>query len=224
MRALQPITKPHLSSATDAELIDLALVGDEIGFSGLLERYQPRLYQAILKLVQCPTATEDIVQESFARAFFHLPSFRRDSSFFTWIFRIALNCRRGTAVSARNTLSIDAPNVSLDVARTNEGESPPAVAERKEDRIQVQNALARLNSEKRKILILREFDGLDYQAIAEILEIEVGTVRSRLSRARAGLKRELKAYYQGSEPSRRRRQTHLPNSAAIVEVRPPLLK
>ena len=178
-------------SVSDRELIDAALSGDESGFVELVHRYEYRLFHAMIRNVGCSALAEDIVQETFLKVFRYLHSFRGDSGFYTWIHRIALNSRRGIVGMAKNTVSIDSSVNTQQSARTSPRESPTAVAERHEDHEQVHQALARLSSKHRRILTLREFDGLDYQAIANTLHLGMGTVRSRLSRARKELRREL---------------------------------
>ncbi len=187
----------------DCDLIASALSGNELGFAEILARYQSRLFCAMLNRVGCPIKAEDIVQEAFAKAFLHLTSFRSNSSFYTWIYRIALNSRRGNLGTSMKTVSLDSNSVLLQSVETDQCESPAVVAQRSEDRNQVRAAMARLNVPHQTILIMREFDGLDYQSIARILKVGLGTVRSRLSRARAELRRELEPYQSGSATTER---------------------
>ena len=182
------------SPLSDNDLIESALRGDESGFVGLVDRYQPRLLGAVQNLVGCQAFAEDIVQVAFMKAFLHLASFRRDSGFYTWLYRIALNSRRGCRTTTDVAISLDSNIESLQLSFTDRLESPSAVAQRHEDRKQVREALSRISHHHRTILMLREFEGLDYQSIGEILHIGLGTVRSRLSRARAELRHELDKY------------------------------
>ncbi len=184
------------SVRTDVELIKAALAGDQRGYEELTLRYQDRLYRSILLEVDCKMLAEDIVQDAFVRAFMNLGAFRSDCHFYTWLYRIALNARhsyyRKRARSLPMTLLDDASYVST----TPTHDSPSRTVERVEECGQVRSALRRLDEAHRAILILREFEGLDYQTIAEVLQVKIGTVRSRLSRAREQLKNELTNYLQ----------------------------
>lgn len=193
-----PTTK-HDTFASDRELIDMALGGDQSGYDQLLKRYQDRLYTAMWGNVGCPVLAEDIVQEAFVRAFLHLRSFRSESNFYTWLYRIALNSRRKYFRARVRTVPLDVFDENVQKAGTEGCDSPSAMIERREDRKEVLDALSRLDEGHRTILVLREFDGFDYQTIAEVLNVKMGTVRSRLSRARAQLRRELSLYQTGAK-------------------------
>ena len=180
------------TTATDQELIASALRGDQSGYAQIVERYQERLYTGIRNNVGCPVLAEDIVQDAFVKAFVHLDSFRSNSNFYTWLFRIALNSRRTYFRKNSKTLSLDANGEKVVV--TEPRDSPESQMESNEACQEVQNALERLESDHRTILMLREFDELDYETIAQILQVKKGTVRSRLARARSRLRKELSAY------------------------------
>jgi RNA polymerase sigma-70 factor (ECF subfamily) len=199
---LKPIAQNE-SKFTDRELIEAALGGEESGFVQLVQRYQDRLIGAIQNNVGCRVMAEDIVQDAFIKAFRSLASFRHDSHFYTWIFRIALNSRRRYISQAKDDLSLESINGEQLLVSTDERVSPVGVAESREDRKQVHDALDRLNAQQRTLLILRELNGFDYKTIAEILRVKKGTVRSRLFRARAELRNELAGYYYASTESDR---------------------
>jgi RNA polymerase sigma-70 factor (ECF subfamily) len=186
------------TAVSDRELINMALSGDQIGYEQLLKRYQDRLYTAMWGNVGCPVLAEDIVQEAFVRAFLHLRSFRSESNFYTWLYRIALNSRRKYFRARVRTIPLDVFDENVQRAGDEKRDSPSALIERREDRKEVIDALERLDEGHRTILVLREFDGFDYQTIAEVLNVKMGTVRSRLSRARAQLRQELALYQTGS--------------------------
>lgn len=178
---------------SDTDLINLAKTGDESGFEQLIQRYQDRLYRAILSDVGCTFTTEDIVQEAFVKAFLRLDSFQHQSRFYTWLYRIALNLRiTHYRKNSRTIHSLETIDQSRLAQRTDPTGAPDDIAVRTEARQQVRRALAELDEQHRRILILRDYDQLDYQTISEILSIQLGTVRSRLHRARAALKNELK--------------------------------
>jgi RNA polymerase sigma-70 factor (ECF subfamily) len=156
----------------DATLIDLALGGDAAAFGWLVRRYQDRLYTSLVHVSGSRDEAEDVVQDAFVQAFLKLRSFERQSTFYTWLYRIAFN----TAVSRRRKRRVEG---------SVEQERAELLA----------RALGGLSAEHRSILILREMEGCDYEQIAEILDLPVGTVRSRLHRARAHLRVELGAWF-----------------------------
>src|SRR5262249_9048014 len=163
-------------------------------FAPLVRRYQDRLYNAIYRLVDNAEDAQDVVQEAFLNAYQALDSFKGDSLFFTWLYRIAFNAavslRRRQKVMLRLDVGSDAPG-------SNEPHDPSAVSqpghsvEQAEAERRVQDALNRLSPEHRAVLVLKEIDGQKYEAIAEILDVPIGTVRSRLHRARLELRQLL---------------------------------
>jgi RNA polymerase sigma-70 factor (ECF subfamily) len=158
----------------------------------LVTRYQDRLYNTIAQILGCRDEAYDVVQDAFVQAFLKLESFQRTAAFYTWLYRIAFNL----AVTRRRRAK---PMASIDQARENAGEDPVAAnpdasdnLERQERAAQVHAALATLDEEFRAVLVLREMEGLAYEQIAAMLELPIGTVRSRLHRARIQLKEQLK--------------------------------
>ncbi len=187
---------PRLVVNDDAQLIQEALSGDSAAFGRLVSRYQDRLYHAITHLVGSAEDARDVVQDAFVQAFVKLETFRGASAFYTWLYRIAFNL----AVSRRRR---QRPTVSVEAAREQTGREPQdanmgpeANIEQQERVAQVRAALSRLSDEHRTVLVLREMEGCRYEAIAEILEVPVGTVRSRLFRARMQLRDELRQVLQ----------------------------
>ncbi len=179
---------------SDNALIRLALRGDHDAYGELAVRYQDRLLTSIRNDVGCQVLAEDIVQDAFIRAFTHLDSFRGQSSFYTWLYRIALNSRRYYLRNRHRTMQFDSVCENPTQAWAENRESPADHVERREECIQVREAISRLDENHRTILVLREFEGFDYREISERLHLSMGTVRSRLSRARAQLKKELSVY------------------------------
>lgn len=176
----------------DAQLIDEARRGNRAAFGQLVTRYQDRLYNSLVHVVGSAEDARDAAQDAFVQALVKLDTFKGDSAFFTWLYRIAFNL----AVSRRRRHK---HAVSIELARETAGQEPadrgPAPNERLEQRergCQVRAALARLSEEHRTILILREIDDCAYEQIAGILELPIGTIRSRLHRARLQLREELK--------------------------------
>jgi len=180
----------------DTQLIDEALAGDSAVFGQLVQKYQNRLFNTIVHVIGDRDEAEDVVQDAFVQAFVKLETFRRNSAFYTWLYRIAFN----VAVSRRRRRR---PELSVDQAREMTGDEPVDDAESSDQRLQrrerarqVHEALACLSEQHRSILVLREMEGCDYETIAEILGLPVGTVRSRLHRARSQLRDQLKQVLQ----------------------------
>jgi RNA polymerase sigma-70 factor, ECF subfamily len=185
---------------TDDQLIDATLAGDTAAFGDLVRKYQDRLFHSISHVLGSVQDAEDVLQETFVQAFLKLESFQRTSAFYTWIYRIALN----TAISLRRKKSI---KVSIDHMHTKTGEEPldpgppPDGRMRQQERAdQVQQALSGLPEEHRTVLVLREMDDCSYEEIADILDVPVGTVRSRLHRARSQFKEQMKHVLQEDVP------------------------
>jgi RNA polymerase sigma-70 factor (ECF subfamily) len=175
----------------DAQLIDRTLAGQSAAFGYLVEKYQERLYNTVVHVVGNAEDAKDVVQEAFVQAFLKLASFRGASAFYTWLYRIALNV---AATHRRRRRAM----CSAEQARLGDGgpptasQSPSRHIEQEECRRQVRRAIGRLDEDYRAVLVLREIDGCCYETIAEIVEVPVGTVRSRLHRARLQLREELK--------------------------------
>jgi RNA polymerase sigma-70 factor, ECF subfamily len=181
---------------SDPELIAETLAGNQAAFGQLVKKYQDRLYHTAVHLLGSPEDALDVVQETFVQAFVKLDSFRGSSAFYTWLYRIAIN----QSISLRRRRR---PMSSVDQTREITGEEPVDTAEGPDRRLvqqeraeQLHAALAALSEEHRAILVLREMEGCDYEEIAEILDLPVGTVRSRLHRARVQLKELLKTVMQ----------------------------
>lgn len=184
----------------DKELIDRALLGDSEAFGVLVRRYQDRLYTSVAHVMGSRENAEDIVQDAFFQAFLKLPKFRRTSSFYTWLYRIAFNAaanhrRRGRG--RKESIEVQRELFGQDVA--DPGAGPDGQLLRQEQVALIQAALAALSEEHRAVIVLRELDGFDYDMIAEILELSIGTVRSRLHRARALMREHLKAVRQEAD-------------------------
>lgn len=176
----------------DQTLIQATLAGDREAFGGLVLRYQDRLFNSLILVLGCEADAQDVTQDAFVQAFRRLDSFRGQSSFYTWLFRVGRNLAISRLRSRRKTASLSGHDGSnLDLPGTEPG--PDAPLEVAESIQQLQAALARLSEEHRSIVVLRELEGMDYDAIATALDIPVGTVRSRLHRARSQLKMELEA-------------------------------
>lgn len=172
-------------SETDQARIERALRGETSAFESLVRAYQDRLYHAMLALLNVPEDAEDVVQEAFLQAFRKLAQFRGDSAFYSWLFRIALNLVH-TRRRQRKPMPISFdhnPEHPLDPVDSS-GPSVDAGLLSIDQAALVRAALEELPWEFREVLVLRDMEDQDYESIANALEIPLGTVRSRLHRAR----------------------------------------
>lgn len=173
----------------EKELLRRARRGDQSAFEALVDRWQKPVYHHALRMTNDPEDAADVTQEVFLRLWRALPSFRGESALSTWLYRLTDNAaidllRREK--KRRGTLSLDDDDVPP-LLPADPAPSPQEQAERSETRRQVAEGLARLSKEHRRVLILRELDGLSYQEIAAILRLNPGTVKSRIARARMAL-------------------------------------
>lgn len=176
----------------DQRLVQASLAGDAEAFGDLVRRYQDRLFATLYRLTGSAEDAQDLVQEAFLRAYQNLDRFLGESAFYTWVYRIgvnlALNRRRRWRSGPRFLPLNRGDRPDHDVAGDHEAENPARRLESLETGERVQQALSRLPEEFRSVVILKDFDGLRYEEIAGLLDIPVGTVRSRLHRARAELR------------------------------------
>lgn len=175
----------------DEELIDKTLAGDQAAFGLLARKYQDRVYNLALPIVGNVDDAMDVTQETFLQALSHLGSFRRSSRFYTWLYRIAYNCAVGSLRRRKRVVSVDSVIEEYGETFVSNVEAPDARARLADDAKILRVALSELSEEYRVPLVLREIEGANYEQIAETLNIPVGTVRSRLHRARASLREAL---------------------------------
>jgi RNA polymerase sigma-70 factor (ECF subfamily) len=177
-------------SADDHRLIAESLQGHQAAFGELVRRYQDRLYNTVYRLLDNPEDAQDVVQDAFIHAFQSLTSFKGDSLFFTWLYRIAIN----TAISWKRKrrmvlrLHLERDEGGAEPADLSEENQPGHALEQQEEERRVQIALNRVSPEHRAVLILKDMEGQKYEAMAEILQVPIGTIRSRLHRARLELR------------------------------------
>ncbi len=180
---------PMLSELDDGHLVALARRGQDEAFDELVRRHSPRVHAVSSRIVGREEAY-DVVQDAFLAAFRALPSFREQAQFTTWLHRIALNCCYARLRKHPDSaLDIDTPMDAADNTDT-----PLAAVERQDLRVALEKALAKLKPEFRETFTLVEFGNLDYAGVAEVLGIEVGTVKSRMSRARTALRETLEGW------------------------------
>jgi len=182
----------------DAQLIDETLAGHSAAFGQLVLKYQDRLYNTVVhSFLGNPGAgnaedARDVVQEAFVQAFLKLDTFQHSSAFYTWLYRIAFNVAASHRRRRRPTLSVEYARETSGLEPMDDGNGPTERLEQKECCRQVRQAIGQLSEEHRMVLVLREIDGCCYETIANILELPIGTVRSRLHRARLQLREQLK--------------------------------
>ncbi len=184
---------------SDQQLVERVKKGDKRAFDLLVIKYQQRLLILANRFVKNEATAQDIVQEAFIKAYKALPKFRGDSQFYTWIYRITANTAKNYLSSQSrkaNTTDILPEDAEfMDVAqdlRTVDSPEAMATAEILEER--VHDAIANLPEDLKTALWLREFDGLSYEEIAEVMNCPIGTVRSRIFRAREALETVIKNY------------------------------
>ena len=180
-----------LDNLNDNQLIAKTIAGEQEAFGQLIHKYQPRLYNAMVHFLRNHAEAEDVVQDAFVLALTKLESFKGNSQFYTWLYRIAHNAAISKLRKKRPTMSLDhgtSDEQSPGFAVPDDGERPGERMEKDEQIQSLMDAVARLSDEHRSILILREMEGMDYEAIAGVLQLPVGTVRSRLHRARGCLR------------------------------------
>ena len=180
---------PVTAEATDKQLVERVQRGDKRAFDLLVLKYQHKIFGLVGRYLNDGDEVQDVAQEAFIKAYRALPQFRGDSAFYTWLYRIAINTAKNYLVSrSRRPPGAD---VELDDAEhfdngagLRELENPENALFGEELRGVVQAAIDELPEDLRSALTLREFDGLSYEAIAEVMACPVGTVRSRIFRAR----------------------------------------
>ncbi|MGX8699525.1 MAG: RNA polymerase sigma factor [bacterium] len=170
-------------------LVAKAAKGDEAAFEALVRANERLVYAAARKLTGDAEEALDVAQEAFLRAWRHLEKYRGEARFGVWLYRLTYNCAMDAIRKRRETLSLDADEEEGGALpeMADEAPLPEETVLREEQRREVREAIAALDPEKREILVLRELNGLSYEEIGHALGLEAGTVKSRISRARAAL-------------------------------------
>ena len=195
----------------DIALLRKAQAGDRAAYGQLVLMYQDRLFNAVLRLVGDRDEALELTQEAFTRGLMKLDTFRGDSAPYTWLFRIAVNLAISQLrkVQKQRVFSLDRPLPGATRARADDqaqalvdrlagqGPLPSERAEQRERDEAILAALGRLDAEYRAVLVMRDIEGFDYQQMAELLGLPLGTLKSRLFRARLALRDELRAYLGG---------------------------
>jgi RNA polymerase sigma-70 factor (ECF subfamily) len=185
----------------DTMLVQRAVAGDQRAFELLVIKYQRRIQRLIARMVRDVDLVEDIAQETFIRAYRALHQFRGDAQFYTWLYRIAVNTAKKTLLEMKRdpTVSEAAMRGSQDDDETSQpgwelisAETPETVLAAKDIANAVNAALDALPEDLRQALTLRELDGLSYEEISEVMNCPIGTVRSRIFRAREAISLKVK--------------------------------
>ena len=157
----------------------------------LVRRYQDRLFNTVYRMIGNADDAQDVVQEAFLNAYQSLHGFKGDALFFTWLYRIAVNSAISYKRRRRNVLSLDSGKNGeqrLEPADPSTLSRPGYALDQAEQEQRIQQALNRLSAEHRAVLVLKDMEGQKYEAMAEILQVPIGTIRSRLHRARLELR------------------------------------
>ena len=191
------------ADASDLSLVRRVQRGDKGAFDALVLKYQHKLVKLVMRYVRNPAEAEDIAQEAFIKAYRALPQFRGDSAFYTWLYRIAINTAKNAVVSRdRSPIEYDLDRNSNDEShdmqgRMKDSETPEGLVLTDEIRSTVNAAIDALPEDLRTAIVLRELEGLSYEEIAAAMDCPVGTVRSRIFRAREAIDRRLREVFEG---------------------------
>lgn len=191
---------------SDQDLVERVQRGDRRAFDLLVLRYQQRIVKLIMRYVQDGAEAQDVAQEAFIKAYRALPAFRGDSSFFTWLYRIAINTAKNHLASLRRKpvdydLDVQDPADLEARGQLRDEETPEGLALQEELRQVVERSIASLPEELRTAIMLREIDGLSYEEIAVAMDCPVGTVRSRIFRAREAIDKSIESLEEGFRTS-----------------------
>jgi RNA polymerase sigma-70 factor (ECF subfamily) len=191
------------ADASDLSLVRRVQRGDKGAFDALVLKYQHKVVKLVMRYVRNPAEAEDVAQEAFIKAYRALPQFRGDSAFYTWLYRIAINTAKNAVVSRDRSpvdydLDLQNSDESYDMqSRLKDSETPEGLVLTDEIRSTVNAAIDALPEDLRTAIVLRELEGLSYEEIAAAMECPVGTVRSRIFRAREAIDRRLREVFEG---------------------------
>ncbi len=182
----------------DQELVERAQKGDKRAFEVLVMKYQRKLARLLSRMVRDPAEIEDITQESFIKAYRALPQFRGESAFYTWLYRIAVNTAknylvaRGRRAPTTTEFSNEEAEGFEDAELLRDIATPDAELQTKQIAAAVNKAVEALPEELRTAITLREIEGLSYEEIAQMMDCPIGTVRSRIFRAREAIAEKIR--------------------------------
>jgi RNA polymerase sigma-70 factor (ECF subfamily) len=182
----------------DQALVERVQAGDKQAFGLLVAKYQRKLMRLVLRLVRDAAEAEDVVQEAFIKAYRALPAFRGDSAFYTWLYRIGVNTAKNWLIAqsrrAPTSTEVDSEEAETydDADLLRDVDTPERLLMSKQIAEAVNAAMTVLPEELRTAITLREIDGLSYEEIAEVMDCPIGTVRSRIFRAREAIAQKLR--------------------------------
>ena len=184
------------NQASDKKLVERVQKGDKGAFDLLVLKYQHKIVNLIMRYVRDPELSLDIAQEAFIKAYRALPRFRGDSAFYTWMYRIAVNTAKNHLAAQRRRpmdveLDLQDPEQYDLHAKLKETDTPEGVTLSNELQEIVERAIQSLPEDLRTAIVLRELEGMSYEEIAQTMECPVGTVRSRIFRARDAIGRKV---------------------------------
>ena len=195
----------------DALLVDRVKRGDMHAFEMLVVKYQRRIQRLVARMVRDPEQVEDVAQETFIRAYRALPQFRGESAFYTWLYRIAVNTAKKTLMDMKRD-PVVTESALASRSESNEtsslenelstAETPEAMLASREIAQTVNAAIESLPEDLRQAIVLREIEGLAYEEIASVMNCPIGTVRSRIFRAREAIAQRLRPLL-GTKPGER---------------------
>ncbi|MCX2981850.1 RNA polymerase sigma factor RpoE [Halieaceae bacterium IMCC14734] len=190
------------ASDSDQQLVRKVQAGDKRAFDLLVLKYQHKIFGLISRYIQDSHEVQDVAQEAFIKAYRALPRFRGDSAFYTWLYRIAINTAKNHLVSRGrrppgSDVEIEDAEYYDSGSALRDLENPENALFGEELKAVVNRAINELPDDLRSAVTLREFDGLSYEDIAEIMDCPVGTVRSRIFRAREAIDKQVQAQLQG---------------------------
>ncbi|RZV35225.1 MAG: RNA polymerase sigma factor RpoE [Chromatiales bacterium] len=184
------------NQSSDKKLVKRVQKGDKGAFDLLVLKYQHKIVNLVMRYVRDPELALDITQEAFIKAYRALPRFRGDSAFYTWMYRIAVNTAKNHLAAQRRRpmdveLDLQDPEQYDLHAKLKETDTPEGVSLSNELKETVERAIAGLPEDLRTAIILRELEGMSYEEIAQTMECPVGTVRSRIFRARDAIAKKI---------------------------------
>ena len=187
----------------DLGLVQRVQKGDKTAFDLLVRKYQHKVVKLVTRYLRDPSDAEDVAQEAFIKAYRAIPQFRGDSAFYTWLYRIAINTAKNAIVSRdRNPVDFDLDMQNVEESssmqlRLADSETPESLLQTEEIRETVNRAIEALPEDLRTAIVLRELEGLSYEDIAQAMDCPVGTVRSRIFRAREAIDKRLSEVFEG---------------------------
>jgi len=182
----------------DWQLVQRVQRGDKRAFGVLVDKYQRRISRLLSRMIRDPADIEDVAQEAFIKAYRALPNFRGESAFYTWLYRIAINTAKnhfaaqGRRAQTVPSVDVEDPDGAVEGPQLSDSATPDSLYQSKQVGLAVNRAIDKLPEELRTAIVLRELEGLSYDEIAAAMDCPVGTVRSRIFRAREAIAQELR--------------------------------